>query len=416
MNLAPDAWTEPLAHFGPGDASKVRRGANAAVHERPLRAVPDARQGPDGKRRHRPGRVRRGQRRLIVRLVQTRHQLGEHLVVRDAGGHSKAGRAPHRVPGLRGDRRADPEPPLPRRVRHIRVRIRVRSILAPGGDGVMDAVTGVRSFRIHRAYVHGPVRVVRLHDVLGGMSVTDEGRVRRGSARGDPPIDLGGQVHPALVQAELLAGAEPFERGADLLGARAVRRQVLAADERHLRAQRLRLCRAHQLLQPRAPGGVVGGDDEELLRHRHGSSPESRVAELLNLAVERVHVEVRHDPSGGVRIVGRSGRPTRVVVPPERRRAPLGPRAERMRPAVDPHPKVFHRPLLRRGRALHRYLLDYGERHARSRLGVKFLVKEWEKISSVNPRGGRRRRSRPACPCCVPSRISPSRRFRHTSG
>ena len=236
----------------------------------------------------------------------------------------------------------------------------------------MDAATGVRSFRIHRAYVHGPVRVVRLHDALGGMSVTDEGRVRRGSARGDPPIDLGGQVHPALVQAELLAGAEPFERGADLLGARAVRRQVLAADERHLRAQRLRLCRAHQLLQPRAPGGVVGGDDEELLRHRHGSSPESRVAELLNLAVERVHVEVRHDPSGGVRIVGRC--PTRVV-PPERRRGPLGPRAERMRPAVDPHPKVFHRPLLRRGHALHRYLLDYGEHHARSR------QKEWEKIN-----------------------------------
>ena len=142
----------------------------------------------------------------------------------------------------------------------------------------------------------------------GDVPVTDEGRVGAGSARADASIHLGGDVHPTLVQAELLARAEAREDAADALGALAIRGEILAADEGHLGTQALRLAGRHQLLEARGSGAVVGGDDEVLLGDRQGALRQARVAKLLHLAVEAVGVEVHDDPAHGRRVLRGRGR------------------------------------------------------------------------------------------------------------
>ena len=152
--------------------------------------------------------MRRREHRLIVRFVQPGDELGERLVVRDAGGHSKPGLGSHRFPRLRRDDRADSQSPLLHRVL-------LHDVSLHGGYPYVAT---------HGAYVLWSVFVVGFHAGRGGVPVTGERGIGRRTAARDPPFHLGGEVDPTLVEAELLARAEPGERGADLLGARAVRR------------------------------------------------------------------------------------------------------------------------------------------------------------------------------------------------
>ena len=128
-----------------------------------------------------------------------------------------------------------------------------------------------------------------------------------------PSVHLARDVHPALVQAELLARAEAREHASDALGKLSVGRQVLAAHERGVRAQPLRLGDRREFADASLPSGVVRGDHQVLLGHRDRSRREIRVAELLYLCVEAVRVEVCHDPAVRVGIRGRRIAPTGVV-------------------------------------------------------------------------------------------------------
>ena len=172
-----------------------------------------------------------------------------------------------------------------------------------------------------------------------------EGRVSPRARRADASIHLGGDVHPTLVQAELLARAEAREEAADALGAPAIRGEILAADEGHLRTQAPRLAGRHQLLEARGSGAVVGGDDEVLLGDRHGALRQARVTKLLHLAVETVGVEVHDDPAPGPRVLRGRGR-MRGSAPRRTRTHVADGRRQGVRSAVLPRAEVLRETLV----------------------------------------------------------------------